>query len=147
MKRTLYVYPLKETIPAFVLSLFGFTLVLLTGRILQLMELFVNKGVPLGLQSRVARGSKSRGFSWSIGILLIYYLLHYLLINAGTSLAEGGILLLEVGMWAPNLIFLTLGIHLLVKAADEKPVLIFVGVQKGIEWVRLKRQQGGGVPE
>jgi len=143
MKRTLYVYPLKETIPAFVLSLFGFPLVLLTGRILQLMELFVNKGVPLGLQSRVARGSKSRGFSWSIGILLIYYLL----INAGTSLAEGGILLLEVGMWAPNLIFLTLGIHLLVKAADEKPVLIFVGVQKGIEWVRLKRQQGGGVPE
>ncbi len=143
MKRTLYVYLLKETIPAFMLSLFGFTLVLLTARILQLMELFVNKDVPLGLQSRVARGSKSRGFSWSIGILLIYYLL----INAGTSLAERGILLLEVGMWAPNLIFLTLGIHLLVKATNEKPVLIFVGVQKGIEWVRLKRQQGGGVPE
>jgi lipopolysaccharide export LptBFGC system permease protein LptF len=139
----LYVYLLKETIPAFVLSLFGFPLVLLTGRILQLMELFVNKGVPLGLRSRVARGSKSRAFSWSIGILLIYYLL----INAGTSLAERGILLLEVGMWAPHLIFLTLGIRLLVKAANENPVLIFVGVQKGIEWVRLKRQQGRKVPE
>jgi lipopolysaccharide export system permease protein len=99
-------------------------------------------GIPLGLQSRVARRSKSRGFSWSIGILLIYYLL----LNAGTSLAERGILLLEVGMWAPNLIFLTLGIHLLVKAANEKPVLIFVWVQKGMEWVRLKRRQGGGVP-
>jgi lipopolysaccharide export system permease protein len=99
-------------------------------------------GVPLGLQSRVARRSKSRGFSWSIGILLIYYLLT----SAGTSLAERGTLLLEVGMWAPNLIFITLGIHLLVKAANEKPVLLFVWVQKGIEWVRLKRQQGGGIP-
>jgi lipopolysaccharide export system permease protein len=98
--------------------------------------------VPLGLQSKVSRGSKSRGLSWSIGILLIYYLLS----SAGTSLAERGTVLLEVGMWAPNLIFLILGIHLLVKAANESPVLLFVWVQKGIEWLRLKRQQGGGIP-
>jgi len=160
MKRTLYLFLLKETVPAFVLGLFGFTRVLLTGRILQLTELFVNKGVPLGyilrllyflvpqflvplsLQTRAARGSKSRGGSWSIGILLVYYLL----INAGTSLAERGIILLEVGMWAPNLIFLALGIHLLVKTANEKPVLNFVWAQKGIEWLRLKPRGGGGIP-
>jgi hypothetical protein len=61
-------------------------------------------------------------------------------------LAERGTILLEVGMWAPNLIFLTLGIHLLVKAANEKPVLIFIWVQKGIEWLRLKRRKSGGIP-
>lgn len=98
-------------------------------------------GVPLGLQSRMAQGSKSRGFAWSIGILLIYYLFT----SAGTSLAERGIILLEVGMWTPNLIFLILGIYLLVKAANESPVFILVWVQKKIEWLRSKRRLGGGI--
>lgn len=48
MKRTLYFYLIKELFPAFLLGLIGFTFILLTGRIVQLMELFVNKGVPLG---------------------------------------------------------------------------------------------------
>ena len=48
MKRTLYRYLLKELAPVFFLGLVGFTFILLTGRILQLTELFVNKGVPLG---------------------------------------------------------------------------------------------------
>ena len=47
MKRTLYLYFLKEIVPAFLIGLVGFTFILLTGRILQLTELFVNKGVPL----------------------------------------------------------------------------------------------------
>ncbi len=97
-------------------------------------------GVPLGLQSKVARGSKSRGFSWSIGILLTYYLFT----SAGTSLAERGTLPLGMGMWAPNLLFLILGVHLLTKAAKESPVLLFVWSQKAIEWLRLKGRQKGG---
>jgi lipopolysaccharide export system permease protein len=48
MKRTLYRYLIKELLPSFLLGLMGFTFILLTGRILQLTELFVNKGVPLG---------------------------------------------------------------------------------------------------
>jgi lipopolysaccharide export system permease protein len=99
-------------------------------------------GVPLGLQSKVARGSKSRGFSWSIGILLIYYLFT----SAGTSLAERGTIPLGIGMWAPNLLFLILGVHLLTKAARESPVLLFVWAQKAIDWFRLKRRQRGGTP-
>ena len=89
-------------------------------------------GIPLGLQSRRARGSKSRGFAWSIGVLLIYYLLT----NAGTSLAERGAILLEVGMWAPNAIFITLGFYLLVKAAKESPVLLLLWIQKGLQRIR-----------
>jgi lipopolysaccharide export system permease protein len=95
-------------------------------------------GVPLGLQSRVARGSKSRGLSWSIGVLLVYYLL----INAGTSLAERGMVPLEAGMWTPNVILLSLGIYLLVKAANESPVLFLVWIQRGIEILRRVHQRG-----
>jgi lipopolysaccharide export system permease protein len=94
-------------------------------------------GIPLGLQSRIARGSKSRGFSWAIGVLLVYYLLT----TAGTSLAERGAILLEIGMWAPGLIFLALSIYLLVKAANESPVFFLVWVQKVTE--RLRRKPRG----
>jgi lipopolysaccharide export system permease protein len=96
-------------------------------------------GVPLGVQSRVARGSKSRGFSWSIGVFLVYYLLT----NAGTSLAERGVVPLEVGMWAPNGIFLVLGIYLLVKSAHESPVRFLVWIQKAVERLRRGRKEQG----
>src|SRR5512136_1811233 len=47
MKVTLYRYLGKELLTSFALGLAGFTFILLTGRILQLTELFVNKGIPL----------------------------------------------------------------------------------------------------
>ena len=47
MKRTLYLYLPKDLVPAFSLGLVGFTFVHFTGRILQLTERFVNKGIPL----------------------------------------------------------------------------------------------------
>ncbi len=89
-------------------------------------------GIPLGIQSRASRAGKSMGFVWSIGVLLVYYLLT----SAGTSLAERGVVLLEVGMWAANGIFLCLGIYLLVKAANESPVLLLVWLGKGIKVLR-----------
>jgi lipopolysaccharide export system permease protein len=96
--------------------------------------------VPLGVQSRGARKSKSRGLSWSIGVLLLYYLLT----NAGNSLSERGVVPVEMGMWAPNFLFLSLGIYLLVKAARESPVLFLVWIQKAIERLRLARERKGG---
>lgn len=89
-------------------------------------------GIPLGIQSRPAHAGRSMGFAISIGILLVYYLLT----NAGTSLAERGILPLKVGMWAPNAIFLGLGIYLLIKAAKESPVLLLVWLNQRIERLR-----------
>ncbi len=91
-------------------------------------------GIPLGLQARSSRSGRSMGFSWSIGILLVYYLIT----NAGTSLAERGIIILEAGMWAANVIFLFLGLYLLVKASNESPVLFLVWLNRGIEKVRKK---------
>jgi len=93
-------------------------------------------GIPLGLQSRTSRAGRSLGFAWSIGVLLIYYLLT----NAGTSLAERGILLLEVGMWAANTIFLGFGIYLLIKAANESPVFLMVWLSRSI--ARLHKGAG-----
>jgi lipopolysaccharide export system permease protein len=100
-------------------------------------------GIPLGLQSRASRGGKTIGFAWSIGVLLVYYLLT----NAGTSLAERGVLLLEIGMWAANVIFLALGIYMLIKAANESPVLLMVWLSRGMEklrkgWNNLWRSKG-----
>ena len=100
-------------------------------------------GVPLGLQSRVARAGKFQGFAWAIGVLLVYYLLT----NAGTSLAERGVVLLEAGMWSANTIFLALGIYLLIKAANESPVLLFVWIQRAVERLRPKHGEEGGAPQ
>jgi lipopolysaccharide export system permease protein len=47
-KRTLYTHILKELYSPFILGLLVFTFILLTNRILKLMELVVNKGIGLG---------------------------------------------------------------------------------------------------
>jgi lipopolysaccharide export system permease protein len=98
-------------------------------------------GVPLGVQSRGARGGKFQGFAWAIGVLLVYYLLT----NAGTSLAERGVVLLEAGMWSANAIFLTLGVYLLVKAANESPFFLFVWFERAVERFRRKGAKRGGI--
>jgi hypothetical protein len=72
------------------------------------------------------------GFTWSLGVLLVYYLMT----NTGTSLAERGVVLLELGMWAPNAILLALGLYLLVKAARESPVFFLVFLNRLIEKIR-----------
>ena len=88
--------------------------------------------VPLGVQARSYRAGKSMGFTWSLGVLLVYYLMT----NTGTSLAERGVVLLELGMWAPNALLLALGLYLLVKAARESPVFFLVFLNRLIEKIR-----------
>jgi LPS export ABC transporter permease LptG len=67
-------------------------------------------GLPLGITNR--RGGKSSGFSLSIGIILFYYVM----INNGEALARTGRISPVVGMWAPNIILLVIGIYLLGRA-------------------------------
>jgi LPS export ABC transporter permease LptG len=67
-------------------------------------------GLPLGITNR--RGGKSSGFSLSLGIILFYYVM----INNGEQLAEAGTVSPAVGMWGANVILLTLGISLLIRA-------------------------------
>ena len=93
--------------------------------------------VPLGVQTRSYRAGKSMGFAWSLGVLLVYYLMT----NTGTSLAERGAVLLEMGMWAPNALLLALGLYLLVKAARESPVFFIVFLNRLIEKIRRTGQR------
>jgi lipopolysaccharide export system permease protein len=93
--------------------------------------------VPLGVQARSSRAGKSMGFAWSLGVLLVYYLLT----NTGTSLAERGAVILELGMWAPNALLLALGLYLLVKAAREAPVFFLVFLNRLSERIRRAGEQ------
>jgi LPS export ABC transporter permease LptG/LPS export ABC transporter permease LptF len=67
-------------------------------------------GLPLGITNR--RGGKSSGFSLSIAIILIYYVL----LNNGESLASAGKIGPAIGMWMPNIVLTAFGIYLIIRA-------------------------------
>jgi lipopolysaccharide export system permease protein len=69
--------------------------------------------VPLGIQP--ARAVKSRGFSVSLALIFLYYLL----LTAGETLAEKGALSPVVALWLPNALFALLGVVLFVAASRE----------------------------
>src|SRR5712692_1314355 len=64
-------------------------------------------GLPLGITNR--RGGKSSGFSLSVVIILVYYIM----LNNGEQLAVTGKVHPWLAMWTPNIILLALGIYLL----------------------------------
>jgi LPS export ABC transporter permease LptG/LPS export ABC transporter permease LptF len=67
-------------------------------------------GLPLGITNR--RGGKSSGFSLSIAIIVVYYILS----NNGEHAATNGKLSPFLGMWGPNLVLVAIGIWLLLRA-------------------------------
>jgi LPS export ABC transporter permease LptG len=67
-------------------------------------------GLPLGITNR--RGGKSSGFSLSIAIILLYYVM----LNNGEDLAVNGTVAPWVGMWSANILLLGVGIYLLRRA-------------------------------
>src|SRR6202022_3744287 len=67
-------------------------------------------GLPLGITNR--RGGKSSGFSLSVVIILVYYIM----LNNGEQLAASGRLKPWVAMWTPNLLILAIGIYLVGRA-------------------------------
>ena len=81
-------------------------------------------GLPLGITNR--RGGRSSGFSLSIAIILIYYVMIY----NGEHLADSGKVGPAVAMWTPNVILMALGIYLLIRANRD------TGAQ---------REDGGGI--
>ncbi len=70
-------------------------------------------GLPLGITNR--RGGKSSGFSLSVVIILIYYIM----INNGEQLAATGKIQPWLAMWTPNIILLAIGLYLLGRANRE----------------------------
>lgn len=77
---------------------------------------FAVVAVPLGLQNR--RSARSFGFSISIGVLLLYYVLLSLM----STLAERGALPAALALWLPNIIFFTMGCSLLRMVSLERRI-------------------------
>lgn len=87
-------------------------------------------GVPLGIQNQ--RSGKAGGFSAALLLLMLYYIL----MSAGRTLGEKGIVHPAVGAWLPNGLFIALGLYLLHKAATEQPVPLAQAVSDLIHWAK-----------
>jgi len=94
--------------------------------------IFVFLGLPLGSSTR--KGGRTSGFTISIGIIVVYYIL----ITAGEELARDGRISPFLGMWGPNMLFTLLSVFLFARSNRESPFLAFLG--------RLRRPAPSGTP-
>ena len=72
--------------------------------------------IPLGIQPIAA----TRSFGLVLG--LIFFLLYYLMLIIGWSFGESGVYPPVIGMWVPNMVMGSIGLFLLVRTANERPV-------------------------
>jgi len=109
--------------------------------------IFVLLGLPLGMTTK--KGGRTSGFTVSIAIILVYYIL----ITAGEKLAMDGRITPFLGMWGPNIILFVAGLYLFVKSLRERslfsglervlwkpgaPVAVVVKIRRGgLRWPRL----------
>jgi len=91
---------------------------------------FALVGVPLGIQNQ--RSGKATGFSLSIGVLLIYYII----LTVGKTLGEKGLMNPAAAVWAPNLIFFAIGAYMFKKTAAEQRIPIFEIIPALTSWIR-----------
>jgi lipopolysaccharide export LptBFGC system permease protein LptF len=73
--------------------------------------------LPLGVQP--GRGVKSRGFTVSVGVIFLYYIL----LSVGQALAEQGRVPPAAGLWLPNVVLGFVGLVLFWRAGRELPLL------------------------
>jgi lipopolysaccharide export system permease protein len=90
--------------------------------------------VPLGLQP--VRAVRSRGFSVSLALIFLYYLL----LTAGQAMAEKGSLPPMVALWIPNVVFGVLGTVLFTSAARESSLSLSGRVGQRLALLRAGRQ-------
>ena len=75
--------------------------------------IFALLGLPLGVFTK--KGGRTSGFTLSIGIILVYYIL----ITAGEQIAMEGRISPFLGMWGPNILFLVVGLYFFVLSVRE----------------------------
>lgn len=88
--------------------------------------IFAVVAVPLGVQNR--RSGKAAGFSSSIAVILLFYIVQ----SIGRNLGEKELLSPFLAIWLPNFIFLAMGAYLFIKAAREERVAIFDLIAKAV---------------
>jgi LPS export ABC transporter permease LptG/LPS export ABC transporter permease LptF len=96
-------------------------------------------GLPLGITNR--RGGKSSGFTLSIGIILLYYVL----LNNGTDWALTGVLPPWLALWLPNIALVMLGMFLIRRANREagasSQITLIDRIGALVAKIRKRRQQ------
>jgi lipopolysaccharide export system permease protein len=95
-------------------------------------------GVPLGIQNQ--RSGKATGFSISIGVLLLYYVI----MSAGKTLGQKGIVPPPVAIWTPDLLFLLVGLYLFRKTSAEQPIPLVELTRTLLRWARGRAGRGEG---
>jgi LPS export ABC transporter permease LptG len=100
-------------------------------------------GLPLGITNR--RGGKSSGFSLSIAIILVYYVM----INNGEHLADTGKISPALAMWTPNAVLLALGIYLLIRANRDTGAQRSEGgiIRRVVQAIKSRKRTGEAVAE
>ena len=100
---------------------------------------FAILGVPLGIMNR--RGGKASGFTLSIGISIVYWILY----SAGQNLVSQGRLSPYVGLWAGNGFLGALGILLLILRERteglELSILVPARLQATLTALRRRRER------
>ena len=79
-------------------------------------------GLPLGASTR--KGGRTSGFTISLGIILVYYIL----ITTGEEMAMDGKLSPFLGIWGPNILLLLIGFYLFLKSLKESK--LFAGLSR-----------------
>lgn len=74
--------------------------------------------VPLGIQSESAKRSTG------LGLGMIFFLIYYVMLSAGSVFGEAGVYPPMIGMWVPNIALGGLGLFLLTKTANDRDVKI-----------------------
>jgi len=95
-------------------------------------------GVPLGIQNH--RSGKAAGFSVSIGVILLYYILF----SAGKTLGQKGIVIPAIAVWTPDILFLLMGIYLFRKTTAEQSIPLVEFVRSLPVWARGKTNKSEG---
>jgi lipopolysaccharide export system permease protein len=72
--------------------------------------------VPLGAHSLGA------GRSYGIGLGIVFFLLYYVLLTAGWAFGKSGAYPPMIGMWVPNAVMAGIGIFLLTRVANDRPI-------------------------
>lgn len=102
---------------------------------------FALLGLPLGASTR--KGGRTSGFTISLGIILVYYVL----ITAGEKFAMDDKISPSLGMWGPNILLLLLGVFLFNTSWRESQPFsrlsrAFKGKEKVSPAVREGRRSG-----
>ena len=74
--------------------------------------------VPLGIQSESAKRSTG------LGLGMVFFLIYYIMLAAGSVFGEAGVYPPMVGMWVPNIALGGLGLFLLIRSANDRSVKI-----------------------